>query len=159
MAKPHSHACAVAMALNILGDRWSLLIVREALYGATRFGEFQRNTGISKNLLTERLRQLTEDGILEQVAFADRGTSHVYKLTPKGQALETVMVALQQWSDTFICGEGHEPVLIIDPKTDTPVERLHLRNAEGQHVSFDDLVFMPGPGADGRTRKRLAAIE
>jgi DNA-binding HxlR family transcriptional regulator len=147
------------MALNILGDRWSLLIVREALYGATRFGEFQRNTGISKNLLTERLKQLIEDGILQQVAFADRGTSHVYELTEKGKALQTVMVALQQWSDVHVCGEGNEPVMLIDPATDTPVAALQLRNSAGQTVSFDDLVFKPGPGADGRTRKRLAAIE
>lgn len=158
MAKPHSHSCAVAHALNILGDRWSLLIVREALYGATRFGEFLRNTGISRNLLTERLRQLVDQGILIQVEFADRGTSFAYQLTEKGRALETVMVALQQWADHHVMGEGNEPVLLFDRDTGAAIPQLLVRTETGKAVNLQEVDIRPGPGADSRTRRRLAEI-
>ena len=158
MTKSHKHRCSIAAALNLLGDRWTLLIVREALYGADRFGQFQRNTGISKNLLTDRLNHLVANGILERVAFADRGTSHVYRLTKSGRALETLMVALQQWADQFVYGEGKEPVLLCDKANDLPVPRVELKNAFGDTISFDNMDFKPGPGADKHTRRRLSDI-
>ena len=158
MTKYHTHKCSIAAALNLLGDRWSLLIVREALYGADRFGQFQRNTAISKNLLTDRLNQLVADGILERVAFADRGTNHVYRLTESGRALETTMVALQQWADRFVYGEGKEPVRLFDKASDRPVPQIEIKDASGEPISFDGVTFKPGPGADKHTRRRLSEI-
>lgn len=158
MANQHTHKCSIAAALNLLGDRWSLLLVREALYGADRFGQFQRNTGISKNLLTDRLNQLVEDGILQRVAFADRGTSHVYHLTESGRALATPLVALQQWADQYVYGEGKEPVQLYDKANARPVPHIEIKSASGEPLSFDDIIFKPGPGADKHTRRRLSEI-
>ncbi len=156
MAHKHTHTCAVASALNVFGDRWTLLIIREAFYGATRFGEFLKNTGISKNLLADRLGKLVDEGILEHVEFSDRGTSHAYQLTEKGRALDVVMIAIQQWADKHLYGEGHEPVLCFDRKRHAPLPDVALKDARGKVISFSDLTVEPGPGADGRTKKRIA---
>ena len=159
MTRKQTHACPIAAALNELGDRWSLLIIREAFYGATRFGEFQRNTGISRNLLSDRLNRLVEDRILQRVEFADRGTNFAYGLTAKGRALETVMVAIQQWSDEHVLGAGAEPVQLIEGASGKPISRLQVTASDGRPIAFQDISFVPGPGADERTRQRLAAVD
>ena len=87
MANRHTQTCAIAGALNVLGDHWPLLLVREAFYGSTRFGEFQRNTGIAKTLLSDRLLFLEEEGIFRKEDVGERGTRYAYRLTEKGVAL------------------------------------------------------------------------
>lgn len=156
MTRKHSHPCAIAEALNILGDRWSLLLIREAFYGATRFGEFLKNTGISRNLLTERLAQLVESGILETAPLSDRGTTHDYHLTEKGRALDGVMLALTDWGNRYIYGEGKEPVRLIDAQSGKPVIGIRPILEDGQTVEPEALALELGPGGDGRTRQRLA---
>ena len=86
MAEPHQQTCPIAASLNELGDAWTLLIVREALYGATRFRDFRNNTGIAKNLLASRLNQMVETDILEKFDVGEHGTRYEYKLSPKGKA-------------------------------------------------------------------------
>ncbi|MEM9572754.1 MAG: helix-turn-helix domain-containing protein [Pseudomonadota bacterium] len=158
MAQKHTQTCAIASALNIFGDRWTLLIIREAFYGTTRFGDFLKNTQISKNLLTDRLGKLVEDGIMERVEFADRGTNFKYALTEKGLALDVVMVAIQQWSEKQIYGAGNEPVLLTDRSTKAPLQELRITNATGDQISFTDVDFEPGPGADKHARARINKI-
>ena len=158
MPQKHKQTCAIASALNVFGDRWTLLIIREAFYGSTRFRDFLSNTGISKNLLTDRLNKLVEDGIMERVEFSDRGTNYTYALTKKGLALEVVIVAIQQWSDKHIYGVGNEPVLLTDHKTETRIARLQLMNTSGQPVDFSDIKYTPGPGADKYARARINQI-
>ncbi|MEL7372034.1 MAG: helix-turn-helix domain-containing protein, partial [Myxococcota bacterium] len=81
MGKRHTQTCPVAGFLNIFGDSWTLMIVREAFYGATRFSEFQRNTGIAKNLLSDRLSMLVEEDILQIENIGERGTRYAYRFT------------------------------------------------------------------------------
>ena len=157
MAKKHNHPCAIAATLNVIGDRWTMLLIREAFYGTTRFGDFLKNTGISRNLLTERLNQLIQDGIFVKQPFADRGTSHVYGLTDKGRALDAVFLAMSKWGNEHVYGAGKEPVRMIDGETGLPVAGLDLVNSEGQPVSRSKIKLELGPGGDGRTRNRLAA--
>ena len=158
MAQKHTQTCAIASALNVFGDRWTLLIIREAFYGTTRFGDFLKNTQISKNLLTDRLGKLVEDGIMQRVEFADRGTNFKYALTEKGRALDVVMIAIQQWSEKQIYGAGNEPVLITDRSTHAPLHELKLTNKNGDQVSLADVDFAPGPGADKHARARISEI-
>lgn len=155
MARKHDHPCAIAASLNILGDRWSLLIIREAFYGATRFGEFLTNTGISRNLLTERLTQLTDEGILKRIAFTDRGTSHAYALTEKGRALDFVIMALNDWGNKHIYGDGNEPVRLLDTRTGKEISQLLPVTDQGEAISREHLTLVPGGGADRRTLSRL----
>src|ERR1700675_1953876 len=93
--------CPVARSLDSLGDWWSLLIIRDALLGISRFSEFQRNIGLAKNILTVRLRALVEHGILKTVPASDGSAYQEYVLTPKGRGVFPVLVALRQWSEEF----------------------------------------------------------
>lgn len=91
--------CPSARALDVIGDWWSLLIVREAFDGVTRFSAFQKNLGIARNILAERLRKLTGEGIMEMVSDPNGGAHQEYRLTAKGRDLLPVVVALRQWGE------------------------------------------------------------
>src|ERR1700753_1597608 len=98
--------CPIARALDIIGDWWSLLIVRDALLGRRRFGEFQKSLGLSKNILAQRLRALVAYDILELAPASDGTAFQEYALTPKGRDLYPVLVALRQWGDAHCFGTG-----------------------------------------------------
>ena len=159
MANRHTQTCAIAGALNVLGDSWTLLLVREAFYGSTRFSEFQRNTGIAKTLLSDRLGFLVEEGIFRREDVGEQGTRYAYYLTDKGRALDKVMVALTQWSNEHVFGEGNEPMLLLERETGKPVEEMQLRGASGRQLEPRDVVYQPGPGASRAARRRLEEIE
>lgn len=91
-------SCPVARTLDLVGDRWSLLIVRDAMDGARAFTDFQQRTGIARNILADRLRRLVERGVLDR-RTAESGKRQVYSLTPAGRDLFTVVVALRQWGE------------------------------------------------------------
>jgi DNA-binding HxlR family transcriptional regulator len=95
-------ACALAWSVGVVGNRWSLLIVQDALAGKRRFGEFQRNLGIAKNILSARLRKLVERGIFVVAPSADGTAYSEYVLTPKGKELSAVIMALRQWGEEFL---------------------------------------------------------
>ena len=89
--------CAIAAALTHLGDRWTLLVLREAFFGVRRFEQLRRNTGAARNILADRLKRLVEAGILRRERYGDRPPRHEYRLTEKGLELYPVIVALAQW--------------------------------------------------------------
>lgn len=155
MARKHIQTCPIARVLNLLGDNWTLMIVREALYGASRFSDIQTNTGIAKNLLSSRLATLVEQQILDKVDTGENGTRYEYRLTPKGRSLNTIMIAMHQWGNEHEFTAGDEAVLMIDQQTGEPVEALQLRRANGEVVADEDIVFEAGPGASRATIKRL----
>lgn len=92
--------CPVARCVNLIGDRWSLLIVRDAFDGMRRFGDFQRSLGVARNILSDRLKKLVEAGVLEMQDASDGTAYQEYVLTPKGESLFPVIVALRQWGRT-----------------------------------------------------------
>ncbi|KOU44114.1 winged helix-turn-helix transcriptional regulator [Streptomyces sp. NPDC054949] len=98
--------CSIAQALDVVGDWWTLLVVRDAARGVHRFEEFQRELGVSRKVLTERLKLLVEAGVLTREPYQERPVRHEYRLTPRGRGLLPVLVALQDWGDTWILGEG-----------------------------------------------------
>ncbi|MFE9254465.1 winged helix-turn-helix transcriptional regulator [Streptomyces sp. NPDC006879] len=98
--------CAIAQALDVVGDWWTLLIVRDTARGVHRFDALQRELGLSRKVLTERLRMLVEAGVLSREPYQDRPPRHEYRLTPRGRGLLPVLVALQDWGDTWVLGEG-----------------------------------------------------
>src|SRR5689334_13755732 len=147
--------CSVAQALEVLGDWWTLLVIREAFFGVRRFGEFQANLGISKNVLTQRLGHLVDHGVLAQVDVGEHGTHYEYVLTPMGKDLLAVMTALRQWADRWVVGPGHEPILVCDRRTGRPVPRLQLRGEDGELLRSADMEVRAGPGANKATRARF----
>ncbi|GAA0519891.1 HxlR family transcriptional regulator [Saccharopolyspora erythraea NRRL 2338] len=128
-------ACPVARTVDLIGDRWSLLIIRDAMDGATAFTEFHQRLGIARNILTDRLRKLVEHGILDKSAAAD-GRRHTYRLTEAGHDLFTAVVALRQWGErhAFAPDEPHS-VLVDDRGRRLP--ELHALGHDGAPLSAE----------------------
>ena len=116
--------CSWARALDILGDRWSLLVVREAFGGMSKFSEFERSTGAAKNILTSRLETLCGNGILRREPQREGSSRMRYVLTAKGLALFPIIVALGQWGDKWIFGADGEPVQVVDRNSGAPVQHI-----------------------------------
>ena len=126
-------ACPIARTLDVIGDWWSLLIVRDALRGRTRFGEIQKSLGVSKNILTRRLRSLAEQGVLEAVPASDGSAYQEYRLTEKGRQLFKVLVALGQWGSEAVPPLAGVPRMrLVDRATGQPVPPLAVRAADGR---------------------------
>src|ERR1700733_3178782 len=115
--------CSLARTLEVVGDWWTLLIVRDAFLGVRRFGDFQKSLGIAKNILAERLDRLAETGLLERGGSERRPA---YQLTDRGRALLPAMVALMQWGDRW-ASANKPPVIVTDAKG-RPVSPVHLRS-------------------------------
>ena len=98
--------CAVARALDTIGDWWSLLIIRDAFFGRRRFGEFQKSLGLARNILAARLRKLVDHGVLKLVPASDGSAYQEYVLTEKGRGLDVVLIALRQWGESFLYEPG-----------------------------------------------------
>ena len=148
-----NESCSVARTLEIVGDWWTLLVVREAFLGTRRFADFEANLDISKNILTKRLDHLVDHGVLARVDVGVHGQRFEYELTPKGKDLITVLTALRQWGDRWVFGEGHEPLLVLDVRTGRPIPRLRLVGEDGKPLRATDIAVRPGPGV---SRARLA---
>lgn len=104
--------CSLAKSLEIVGEWWTLLILRDAFMGVSRFDDFQRSLKIARNVLANRLDTLVREGIFEQHPYDERRGRHDYVLTAKGRALWPVLVTLRQWGDQWVIGKGAEPALM-----------------------------------------------
>src|SRR6266404_4072080 len=124
--------CPIARTLDVIGDWWSLLIVRDAFLGKRRFGEFQTSLGLAKNILCMRLRKLVAHGILKVVPASDGSAYQEYALTEKGRGLYLVLVALRQWGESFLFKEGEVDLLLVDRESGRPVKPLELRSQNGR---------------------------
>lgn len=144
----HDRNCSVARALDLLGEWWTMLIIREAFFGARRFEDFQKRLGIARNILTSRLRRLTEQGVLERVPAKEGGRRKVYRLTDMGRELLPVLIALMQWGDRWITGPGREPLRVVERRTGRDIPRIALRGSDGTLLALRDLLTLPGPGAE-----------
>lgn len=147
--------CGIAQALEVLGDWWTLLIVRDAFFGARRFVDFEQSLGIAKNILAARLAHLVAHGIFERVNVGSAGERFEYRLTDKGDALLPVLTALREWSDEWIFGRGNEPVIVRDRQSGRRVPKMRITDAEGRSLLRHDLHVVPGPGATMDTKRRL----
>ena len=131
--------CPVAQSLDAVGDWWSLLIVRESLAGVRRFGDFQKSLGLAKNILTQRLKRLVELGIMETAPAADGSAYREYLLTPKGEGLLTVIVALRQWGSDHCFEPGESYRSLVDSQTNHPVARLQVSSQDGRPLRPNDV--------------------
>jgi DNA-binding HxlR family transcriptional regulator len=140
-----SQNCSVARTLELVGERWTLLIVRDAFLGVRRFEDFQRSLGVARNVLSDRLARLVEAGILERRRYQERPERFEYRLTEKGRELRTALVALMRWGDKHLapagpprivehvgCGGNAVPTLVCDEC--------------GAALGDRDVTSRPGPG-------------
>ena len=137
--------CSIARALEIVGERWSLLIVRDAFLGLRRFEEFQASLGIARNVLTERLNRLVEAGILERVPYQERPTRYEYRPTGKGRDLGTALIALMQWGDRHLAGDAGPPRLVAHADCDGKVAAQLVCEGCGETVGKQGVAIKPGP--------------
>jgi DNA-binding HxlR family transcriptional regulator len=147
MNKPNpgsAEPCPVARSAAIVGDRWSLLIVRDAFDGVRRFSDFQRSLGIARNILSDRLQRLLDAGILAMQAGG--GARQEYVLTAKGKSLFPVVVALRQWGEHHLFGEGEVHSELVEKKTGKPLRSL-LPLADDGHAISDDETEVRKPTA------------
>src|SRR3954452_24788209 len=138
--------CSIARALEVIGERWTLLIVRDAFHGKRRFQDFERSLGISKKVLTERLERLTEEGVLERRRYQDRPPRDEYRLTAKGRTLWRVLAELMLWGDEHYSPEAGPPSLIRHRDCGGMAdERLRCTQC-GAELEGGDVELVAGPG-------------
>ena len=141
--------CSIAAALAIVGEKWTFLVLREAFNGIRRFGDMQRRTGAPRQILSERLGRLVEEGILRKVPYQEEGqrVRSEYRLTQRGIDLSPVIVALLEWGDKHAAGPAGPILSLTHRDCGAPVE-LRLRCTSGHDVpSARDVTPVPGPGA------------
>jgi len=126
--------CGIARALDVVGEWWTLLIVREAFKGRQRFSEFQKALGIARNILTTRLRKLVSEGVLAVEPDPDSPAGHLYVLTLKGRQLGIVLVALWQWGEEHCTEAGNLGHTIVDTAEGRPLPRLQLKAEDGRDL-------------------------
>ncbi|PSH61816.1 winged helix-turn-helix transcriptional regulator [Phyllobacterium sophorae] len=139
--------CPVARSLDAIGDWWSLLIVRDAFDGIKRFSEFQQNLGIAKGMLTTRLRDLVEAGVLNLAPASDGSAYREYVLTDKGRNLFLVIVALRQWGEDHLYREDEKHSVLVDADERNPVSRLTVYSADGRQLAWDETRIVAANGA------------
>jgi DNA-binding HxlR family transcriptional regulator len=149
--------CPIARSLERVGERWSILILRDAFQGLTRFDQFQRSLEIAPNMLTRRLNTLVDSGLLARRRYSQRPPRYEYVLTERGRDFRPVLWALLAWSNKHFCPEG-KSVVLVNSKTGVEAEPVLVDRLSGQHVIAPDFRAMPGPVADERTRRRYALI-
>jgi len=130
----NNEPCPVARSVDIVGDRWSLLIIRDAFDGTRRFGDFQRSLGVARNILSDRLRSLVDTGVLETQAASDGTAYQEYVLTAKGESLFTVVLALRQWGEAHLFARGERHSELIDKRTGKPIPVMAAKARDGTRL-------------------------
>jgi DNA-binding HxlR family transcriptional regulator len=141
-----AQTCSVARALEAVGERWTLLILRDALLGVRRFDDFQESLGIARNVLTDRLGRLVDAGVLEKRPYSERPPRFEYRLTDKGRDLWPVVHALAVWGDRHDAPEG-APVRFVHRSCGGPISDRRTCEACGAAVELREVEARPGPGA------------
>ncbi len=152
--------CSIASTLEVVGEPWTLLIIRDAYLQVRRFEEFQRHLNIARNILTARLRKLVEHGVFQRVQYHDRPKRFEYRLTEKGASLFPVIVCLKEWGDKF--GEKAAlgaPLQLEDKKTDALVKPLLIDTVTSRPIELEDVRIVAGPGANPRSTDFMARLE
>jgi DNA-binding HxlR family transcriptional regulator len=157
--KSLKHArCPIARSLERVGEWWSILILRDAFTGASRFDDFQKSLGIAPNMLARRLKTLVESGLLEKRRYSDKPARYEYVLTQKGRDFRPVLWTLIAWGNKYFAPEG-ESVVIVDAASGERADPVLIDRHTGRPLQAPDFVVAPGPAATERTRRRYAKTD
>ena len=138
--------CSIARTLEVIGDRWTLLVIRDAFLGVRRFEDFQKSLGVARNVLTDRLNRLVDEGILRRNLYQERPERYEYRLTRKGVELWPAMMTMMKWGDRYLYPEGH-PRLVLHKGCGGEIdERLHCSKC-GAELGPTDVYVEAGAGA------------
>jgi len=133
-----NNECPVARTLEVIGDRWSLMIIRDAFDDIRRFSEFQKSLGVAKNILAARLKALVEVGVLEVRPASDGSAYKEYVLTDKGREIFPVVVSLRQWGERFLFSQDEARSVLLDNASGEPLMPLEVRSTSGQKLGPSD---------------------
>lgn len=135
--------CSLAQTLSVIGEHWNMLIIRDAFFGLDRFDQFQKDLGIARNVLSDRLKKLVKAGVL---AKSD-GPGHAeYRLTQKGLALQPIMIAMTHWGDTYMPHPEGQRLTFIDRANGKPVKTVGVYSADGKLLKPKEIRTKTGPG-------------
>jgi len=148
--------CPIARSLERVGEWWSILILRDAFHGLTRFDQFQKSLDIAPNMLTRRLNALVEAGLLERHRYSERPPRDEYLLTARGRDFRPVLWALLAWGNKHFAPEG-AAVMVVDAATGIPAEPMLVDRNTGRPLAEPAFRSAPGPAADERTKRKLTA--
>ncbi|MBB6376055.1 DNA-binding HxlR family transcriptional regulator [Pseudonocardia eucalypti] len=142
-------SCSISRTLELVGEKWTILILREIWFGAERFSEFEQTLGCASNLLGERLRMLVAQGILTTEPYREPGarTRHRYRLTGKGNSLLPILVALTKWGDENLADEFGPPTVLLHRGCGAPIGLTVRCEDDHEIVGADEVDLQPGPGA------------
>ena len=139
--------CSIGQSLDVVGEWWSLLIIRDAFLGVTRFDDFQESLGIARNVLNQRLSYLVEEGVLERVAYSEHPPRFDYVLTDQGRDLWPVVVALRQWGDRWRAPNG-PPLQLVHRECGHVAELVPVCSHCAAPVGSTDVTAVAGPGVE-----------
>jgi DNA-binding HxlR family transcriptional regulator len=149
--------CPVARTLECIGEWWSILILRDALQGFTRFDEFQKSLGIAPNILSRRLAHLTEAGLFERRLYQQRPPRYEYVLTGKGRDLFPIVMAIFAWGNRHLAGKG-ETILLAGRATARVLNPVMVDAQSLMPLTPETVILTAGPRATARTHARLASL-
>lgn len=151
-----AQTCSVARSASVIADAWSLLIIREALAGVTRFDDFVEFTGAQPSLVSNRLTKLTDAGVFEKRPYQERPVRHEYKLTRMGLDLQPVLMAMTRWGDTHFAGEAGPPLIYRHKTCGHDADPTMTCSHCGDEITAETTRVRLGPGAghDNRARPR-----
>ncbi len=147
--------CGIARAMGALGDAWTFVIVREAMFGVTAFDEFVSRLEIPRNTLASRLEMLVARGLMFRTADESDARRSVYQLAESGRDLWVVMLALQQWGNKWLFEKEGAPSFMADRRTDKPVAKIKVYSENGDELNFADMTMVPGPSAPPSLQQRF----
>jgi DNA-binding HxlR family transcriptional regulator len=152
--------CSIARALSVVGDRWTLLILRDTFLGTRRFENFQSSLGITRHRLADRLRKLVDNGILDRARYQERPARYEYRLTEKGRDLYPVIVSLVGWGDRWMAGKAGPPIELVHRSCGHHISPVLACPDCGVPISARDMQARPGPALRARDAsfvKRISA--
>jgi DNA-binding HxlR family transcriptional regulator len=157
--------CSVARAMDAIGDRWSILLLREAYYGTKRFDEFQYYVGLASNILSARLKKLVDAGIMTRVPLPEHTGRYEYVLTEKGRDFFPTYLALKKWGDDWLAEPAGPQVVFNDRSSGRPISYPELRTTEGKPLRLEDIEVTAfnrkrfGPGAEANGGRASVGAE
>ena len=150
--------CSIARTVDLIGDGWTPMVLREAYYGTTRFDDFERVLGIGRNVLSQRLGRLVDEGLLERKAYQQNPPRHDYVLTAKGRDLFPVLAAMMAWGDRWLAPSDGPPVLLRHTACGHDAQAEVVCGECGEPLDLADVAPHLGPGFPDRLRERALAM-
>lgn len=149
--------CSIARSLEVIGDWWSPLIVRDLFLGVKRFDDLAEDLGISRNLLTRRLGALVENRIVRRVAYSEKPLRYEYHLTEAGRSLVPILAALTAWGDRWVASKEGKPILFVHTGCGKKISAQVVCSGCGEALHADNLKALPGPGGAAKAGTKVIA--